>query len=119
MNHKREQLIRMLEGNPEGFTRYTLAERLNLTDRQARLLISELTTSATLPIICDRDDLGDGLYRIAQAHEHDRVNRECGEDASRAITLHARAKGRRLAFERRYQAGSLFLDPVPELEAIT
>jgi hypothetical protein len=115
MSDKLALLTRLLEGNRDGLTRDQLAQRLNTNDREARLLISELTTLAFAPIICDRTT-GEGRYRIAQAHEWDAINAECGEDASRAIKLHARATGRRRAFEKRYSAGDLFLRAIPDLE---
>jgi hypothetical protein len=116
MSDKLAMLTRLLEGEPRGFGRDELAKRLRVSDREARLLISELTTLGALPIVCTRDG-GEGRYRIAQPHEWDAVNAECSEDASRAISLHNRAKGRRKAFEKRYSTGDLFLRAVPELEA--
>ena len=115
LSDKLQRLTRLLEGSREGFTRDQLSDRLGVTDREARLLVSELTTLGVLPIVCDRD-AGEGRYRIAQAHEFHAVNQECAEDASRAIKLHNRATGRRRAFTKRYSAGDLFLRAIPDLE---
>jgi len=117
MSDKLLALTRLLEANREGFTRDQLADRLRVSDREARLLISELTTLGVLPIVCTRDG-GEGRYRIAQPHEWDAINNECAEDASRAISLHNRAKGRRKAFERRYSTGDLFLKQIDPLDAV-
>ena len=111
-------LKRLLMGSKEGFTRQQLAQRLNVDDRQARDLIAELVTLAALPVIADRQH-GEARYRIAQAHEHDLVNRECEEDLKRAISLHRKAKGRRAAYQVMHSTGDLFLKEVPELEAVT
>ena len=117
LSDKLARLTRLLEGSRDGFTRDQLSDRLGVTDREARLLISELTTLGIIPIVCTRDG-GEGRYRIAQAHEWDAINAECAEDASRAIKLHNRATGRRRAFTKRYSAGDLFLKSVPPLEEV-
>ena len=134
LSDKLQRLTRLLEGNRDGFTRDQLSDRLGVTDREARLLISELTTLGVherearlliselttlgiAPVVCDRAT-GEGRYRIAQAHEWDAINAECAEDASRAIKLHQRATGRRRAFTKRYSAGDLFLREVPPLEDV-
>jgi hypothetical protein len=113
----RDRLTQALKGNPEGFTRTELAYRLNMPDRAVRKLIEETVAEGEWPIIADRTAGGEAKYRIARAHEHDLINQQNREDTARAISLHQKARGRRLAFERRYQAGGLFLDAVPaELE---
>ena len=117
MSDKLARLTRLLEGNRDGLTRDQLAARLDIHEREARLLISELTTLGIAPIVCDRST-GEGRYRIAQAHEWDAINAECAEDASRAIKLHNRATGRRRAFTKRYSAGDLFLRAIPDLEDV-
>ena len=110
-------LKRLLTGEPRGFTRQQLAQRLNVDDRQARDLIAELVTLAALPIIADRTN-GEARYRIAQAHEWDAVNSECNEMLKRAISIHRRAKGLRAAYQVMHSTGDLFLKDIPDLEAV-
>ena len=117
LSDKLQRLTRLLEGNRDGLTRDQLAQRLGVGDREARLLISELTTLALAPIICDRTK-GEGRYRIAGPDEFHAINAECAEDAARALALHHRAKGRRRAYEKRYSAGDLFLKVIPDLEDV-
>jgi hypothetical protein len=110
-------LLRALAGHARGFTREELAARLGLSDRRMRDLIEDVVATGAEPIICDRTG-GAGRYRIARSDEWDAVNRECAEDLARAVSMHRKAKGRRLAFQRKYTAGDLFLASVPdELEA--
>ena len=108
----RDRLEMILKGEPAGFTRAQLATRLNLADRAVRKLIEEAVAESDWPIICERAG-GEGRYRIARSDEYDLVNAANREDQARAISLHQKARGRARAFERRYQAGGLFLHPVP------
>ena len=112
----RDRLIQLLRGYPDGFTRTELSYRLSLSDRAVRKLIEEAVAESDWPIICERAG-GEGRYRIARAHEHELVNQANAEDTARAISLHEKARGRRRAFERRYSAGALFLDHVPDMDA--
>jgi len=108
----RDRLEMLLKGEPAGYTRAELAARLTMPDRAVRKLIEEAVAESDWPIICERAG-GEGRYRIARAHEYDLVNQANREDQARAISLHKKARGRARAFERRYQAGGLFLHPVP------
>lgn len=108
----RDRLEQLLRGNPDGFTRDQLAQRLALTDRAMRKLIEEAVAESDWPIL--PPTVTGGVYRLARADEHDLVNQANAEDTSRAISLHKKARGRQRAFERRYQAGSLFLTYVPD-----
>ena len=112
----RDRLLILLKGYEEGFTRTELAYRLSMPDRAVRKLIEETVAESSWPIVCIRAG-GEGRYRIAKSHEHDLVNEANREDTARALSLHRKAKGRREAFARRYQAGSLFLDAVEEMDA--
>ena len=113
----RERLTQLLRGATPGYTRDELARRLHMNDRAMRDLIEETVAESDWPIL--PPTVTGGVYRIAQPHEHDLVNQANEQDTRRAKSLHRKAAGRRRAFERRYQAGGLFLDPVPELEAVT
>ena len=108
----RDRLEQLLRGEQNGFTRAELAARLSMPDRAVRKLVEEAVAESDWPIICERAG-GEGRYRIARAHEYDLVNQANREDQARAISLHQKARGRARAFERRYQAGGLFLHPVP------
>ena len=113
----RDRLTQLLRGSTFGFTRDELAQRLGMNDRAMRDLIETTVAESDYPIL--PPTVTGGVYRIAQPHEHHLVNLANEQDTRRAKSLHRKAKGRRLAFERRYHAGSLFLDSVPELEAAT
>lgn len=110
----RERLEQLLKGNPHGFTRDQLAERLGLPDRAMRKLIEEAVANSAWPIL--PPTVTGGVYRLAQPHEYDLVNQANAEDRARAMSSLVKARGRLLAFQRRYQAGGLFLHPVPDLE---
>lgn len=113
----RDRLEQLLKGNPEGFTRDQIAARLGLSDRAMRKLIEEAVTESDWPIL--PPTVTGGVYRLAQPHEYDLVNQANREDRARAMSSLVKAKGRLLAFQRRYQAGALFLEHVPDdLEAI-
>jgi predicted ArsR family transcriptional regulator len=111
---ERDLLIQALRGEPGGFTRTELAHRLRLPDRAVRKLIEEVVAEGEWPVLADRTAGGEARYRIAQAHEYDAVNAANREDKARAISLHQKARGRYQAFARRYQTGSLFLEPVSD-----
>ena len=113
----RDRLEQLLRGERNGFTRAQLAARLNLADRAVRKLIEEAVTESSWPILADRAGGGEAHYRIARAHEWDAVNRANAEDTTRAISLNQKARGRLRAFQRRYSAGGLFLDAIPDLES--
>lgn len=108
----RDRLTQLLRGHPPGYTRDELAKRLALTDRPMRDLIEDVVADSDWPIL--PPPVTGGVYRLAQPHEHELVNRANRQDTSRAISLHKKARGRQLAFERRYQAGALFIEQVPE-----
>jgi hypothetical protein len=112
-------LKRLLTGEPKGFTRAQLANRLGVDDRQARDLVAEIVTLGIAPVVADRSAGGEARYRIAQAHEHHLVNEQCDEDYKRAVSLHQKARGRRSAFQKMHSAGDLFLKEIPaDLEAV-
>ena len=110
---ERDLLIQALRGNPAGLTRTELEYRLKMPDRAVRKLIEEVVAEGDWPIICPTE-AGERRYRIAQAHEYDAVNAANREDRARAISLHQKARGRYQAFARRYQTGSLFLEPIEQ-----
>lgn len=110
----RDRLIQLLRGRPEGLTRDQLVQHLDLPDRTVRKLVEEAVAESDWPIIPDRSAGGEARYRIARAHEWDAVNQQNAEDTARAISLHKKARGRLLAFQRRYQSCDLFLHHVPE-----
>lgn len=107
----REHLEVLLRDNPNGFTREELAETLRLPDRATRRLIEEAVAESDWPIL--PPTVTGGVYRLAHPHEYDLVNEANRQDTARAISLHQKARGRQRAFERRYQAGHLFLHHVP------
>ena len=107
----RDRLEQLLRGEPRGYSREQLAKRLNLDDRAMRDLIEETVAEADWPIL--PPTVTGGVYRIAQAHEYDLCNRANAQDRARAMSSLIKARGRLRAFERRYQAGALFLDHVP------
>lgn len=107
-----QYLTVLLKGHKSGLTRGELAQRLALTDRAMRKLIEEAVAESDWPIL--PPTVTGGVYRLARADEHDLVNQANAEDTSRAVSLHRKARGRQRAFERRYQAGGLFLNYVPE-----
>lgn len=109
---ERDLLIQALKGEPAGFTRTELTHRLRMPDRTIRKLIEDVVAEGEWPILADRTSGGEARYRIAQAHEYDAVNAANREDRARAISLHQKARGRYQAFARRYQTGSLFLEPI-------
>ncbi len=111
----RDLLIQALSGERAGFTRTQLAHRLRMDDRALRDLIAEVVTSGEECIL--PPTITGGTYRLARQGEHDLVNRANAEDRSRAMSSLGKAKGRLLAFERKFQAGALFLDNVPDLDA--
>ena len=117
MSHDR-QLVMMLKGTPEGYTRQQIAARLKTNDRAARQAIEELVTSGELPIVCDRGESRneEGRYRIARQDEVELVNREVAELRARALSLFRRAKGLHDAFERSHQAAALWLDDLEGIE---
>lgn len=110
----RDRLEQLLRGNPDGFTRDQLAQRLGLPDRAMRKLIEEAVADSDWPIL--PPTVTGGVYRLAQPHEYELVNQANREDRARAISSLTKARGRHLAFQRRYSSGALFLDPVPTLE---
>lgn len=110
----RDRLTQLLRGRPAGLTRDELTRHLNLPDRAVRKLVEEAVAESDWPIVADRSSGGEARYRIAQAHEYDVVNQQNAEDTARAISLHKKARGRLLAFQRRYQSCDLFLHHVPE-----
>ncbi len=112
---ERDHLVTLLRGVPGGLTRAELATRLDLPDRALRRLIEDAVSESDWPIVCERFGNTEGRYRIALASEWDVVNRANAEDTARAIALHRKARGRRNAFERRYAAGALFLNDVPDV----
>ena len=101
-------LIGYLRGSPRGLTRVELTHRLNLGDRTVRALIEDLVAGGHLPIIADRSAGGEARYRIARVDEPDIVRKECEELESRALSLHARTKGLRNAYQSYHHAGELF-----------
>jgi len=111
---ERDLLIQALRGNPAGLTRTELEYRLKMPDRAVRKLIEEVVAEGEWPVLADRTNGGEARYRIAQAHEYDAVNAANREDRARAISLHQKARGRYQAFARRYQTGSLFLEPIEQ-----
>lgn len=119
---KHHELGRLLLGNPEGITRQQGVRRLGLDgkdpDRKLRDLVADIVAAAWLPIVNDRGDTNnrEGRYRIARSDEVDAVNREAAEIQARAMSLHARGKGLRDAFQAHHHAGSLFLPEAPDLE---
>ena len=112
----RDRLEMLLRGCPEGLTRTELAYRLSMPDRAVRKLIEEAVAESDWPIVCIRAG-GEGRYRIAKSHEYDLVNAANAEDTARAISLHEKARGRRRAFERRYQTGAPFPAAIEEMDA--
>lgn len=110
-------VARVLLGRPEGVRRDQVKALSGFDDRKFRQLVSEIATSGWLPTLSERTPDGGRVYRIAQATESDTVNQANAEDYKRAISLHQRSRGRLQAFQAHHQAGGLFLDGVPELEA--
>jgi len=108
----RDRLTQLLRGNPDGYSRDELAARLGLSDRSMRDLIEDAVAESDYPIL--PPTVTGGVYRLAQPHEHELVNQANQQDTKRAISLHRKARGRQQAFERRYQAGALFLERVPD-----
>ena len=117
LSDKLQRLTRLLEGEPRGYTRGQLADRLGVDDREMRDLVTEANRLGLLPILSPKRGIREH-YRIAQAHEWDAVNAACEEDAKRGRKLHGRAAGRRSAWAKRYSAGDLFLKAIPPLEDV-
>jgi len=108
----RERLEQLLKGTPEGLSRDQIAARLNLTDRGMRKLVEDAVAESDWPIL--PPTVTGGVYRLAQPNEHELVNAANAEDRARAMSSLRKARGRLLAFQRRYTAGALFLDHVPD-----
>ena len=110
----RERLTQLLRGSRNGFTRAELKQRLQLSDRATRDLIAETVTAGHLPILSpDGDD--EGRYRLARVDDIEAVNAEHHRTISRALSLHARAKGLLNAFQTYHQSGFLFTPETPEM----
>lgn len=115
LDQRHETVARVLIGRPEGITRDQATYLTGLSDRAFRQCVEDILTSGWLPVIPDRSDGGEAHYRIAPIDDVDLVNAASLEDYRRAVSLHKRARGRVQAFQRMFQAGSLFVDDVPDL----